>query len=173
MPIATWMPPGPVVQIEEDQLAGPAEEHDPARRADLRPVEFGRLAGLGRPARRRFRSRGRGSCRWPYDYRSGAPRGRCPVGVSFPVFRGVRLPRPARPSATRLDCHDCLVCFASVHSWCKTRSGGGFGKPALASPVTHYVRWEKGIVLELAQRSMSFCRATDANGCAPQRLSPP
>ena len=38
---------GPVVQIEEDQLPGPAQEHDPARRADRRTVELGRLAGLG------------------------------------------------------------------------------------------------------------------------------
>ena len=38
---------GPVVQVEEDQLAGPAQEHDPPRRPDLRPVQFWRLARLG------------------------------------------------------------------------------------------------------------------------------
>ena len=40
-------PSGPVVQVEEDQFAGPPQEHDPPRRADLRPMQLGRLAGLG------------------------------------------------------------------------------------------------------------------------------
>ena len=36
----------PVVQIEEDQLPGPPQEHDPPRRPDRRPMQFRRLAGL-------------------------------------------------------------------------------------------------------------------------------
>ena len=38
---------GPVVQVEEDQLAGPADEHDPPGGPDLRPVRAWRLVRLG------------------------------------------------------------------------------------------------------------------------------